>query len=371
MFRTPWPILTFAVLWTSVGYGAIPATSPSPDRPLDGPTLVTLEARHEPIQSVLEKLSQLSGMNVRYFPRDRGAASPPITLSARSQMFWVVIDDICDQCNGDCTISPDGQVMIYELERGGRPPVCASGPMRMTSGRIDHITDLTAADSDYCTVQISADFEPRFKPLLYSATILATFAEDDNRLSLTPPADAKLVNSVGLAALDPSDHVVPITNAGSWLIFSVRISVPPEAGRRIAILQGKLRLWVANGTETVEADHLDLTKESARAMSLTSGMNAEIEEDREGYIDLLALRGNRSESQFRLDEHRIQVASLWKVDSAGSRSPIESTRSQGWQTGVMHWVGFKSPGPVAHVVADIPIPREVDIPFDFRDLPLP
>jgi len=370
------PIFLVGVVIASLAVAAAadpaPTTAPAPRPPLDASTPITLEVRDEPIESVLDKLTQISGMKVIYKADPPAATTRRITLLAQQEHFWEVIDDICDQCNGDCSIAGDGgQVEIHTLSAGVRPPACVAGPLRFTSGQIEHLDDLTAADPDYCTVWLTADIEPRVRPLFYVNAVAAGAAEDENGLSLAPPAGASLNDPRQPPNPLNPDHfaVMPDQHARN-IGFAVRIAVPPTAGRHIAVLQGTLQLWVADGDETFEFDHPDTTGKTPSPATLPSGMNIALRQEGTDTLSLGVLHQGRSDPQWKLDELRVQVAQLWIIDSAGNRSSIAPNGGASWGS-TEHWCNFSPPQQTGKIVAQIPIPREIDIPFDFRNLPLP
>lgn len=357
-----------------------PATTPSVS--LGDPTLISLDVRNEPIPAVLQQISRDSGMQVVLEQDNPTQALPSITLSAQARPFWEVIDNICLQCNAVCFVTDEGKVYVHAGSPGVRAIATVAGPLHLTVYRVEHLCDLTAADPEYCAVSIRAMCEPKLHAAFYQDAMLPGVAKDENGLSLIPAAGADPDDPRKASTpLDHSEHITLLNGSPGpggpsqqSLEWNVRIAAPPNAGRRIALLEGALRLWVTDQAEEFEADHLEQTVAQPRIVKLASGSELVIHQeapgDKEQLITLGVHRHDRPVNEWHMLERQLQTTRLALIDSSGGRSQIDHS-GESW-TGNDHWINFRIPLPApVKVIVQIPKSTEVQIPFSLHDLPLP
>ncbi len=140
------------------------------------------------------------------------------------------------------------------------------------------------------------------------------------------------------------------------------------------MLEGTLHLWAASGFEELQADHLDQTVRKPRTITLASGLQIAIEQQKprgqELTITLGMLRHDKPVTEWNLLERRLRSIRLTAIDSSEHHTEIEHN-GESWSPNE-HWIHFntKLPAPVK-VIARVPVDVEIQIPFSLHDLPLP
>ncbi len=256
------------------------------------PTLVTLHVHDGSFPLAITSLAKQAGVpiNVGHGPGMMGKGWPNVTIDADDKPVWQVLIDLMNQVHA--TLAP-GEFNIVPATPATAGRTIAAGPVLATFRQVEHLNQLTAkpAVADFCEVAVDVMWEPRLAVAYYLPSGRPTEATDENGRSLVPANDAA-------AEVDPRQpfnwhsfgEYQPIQRQPQWpgqsdsagaalntLRYSVRLNVPPTAGRRLAHLKGQLNLWFAGPDERAEiVDLPNAGKVKNKRYSLGSAINLRV-----------------------------------------------------------------------------------------------
>jgi hypothetical protein len=362
-----------SVVWPAV----LAADDASPQNV--APTLVTVHAKAASLTEVLRQIAEQSGMPLT---TNGGQSASTITIDADRQPFWSVLGEVCDQAHSSLGMAwnnpPQVMVMVGSSKRGRR---VIDGPVIASFQQIDHRNRLTASADrrDSCNISVLVMWEPRLNVLFTDAVSTPSAAQDENGLSLLPPPPADSGQMFGryqvLAMNGPQ--------GGFQSQFSLPLNAPPSAGRKIAHLQGTLRLWAAGKTDHVQIDNLARLGKTGSSCELpdlgTIKVNKGNVSDQMVEIPFTLTR-RTDENDEQWDRRRILFLALHArvLDSDGNVWGQNPGRN-GWGGGpgeMSIYVNVPradgvSTSPAKLVLEGTVNVQEIDAAYDLRDLPLP
>jgi hypothetical protein len=348
------------------------------DETRNGPSLITLHVKNATVQRVVAELNRqcgaARGAALTVWPSEGfggGAVRGTITLDADRQPFWLFMRDFCAQ-SGFSLQDIDGQL---RLVRGGTNPL--DGPYVLNGPFLICAVAANQNDSVYYANQrpdvhslqldLMVFIEPKVKVVDRDRQATLEEATDDLGQSLIPPA--------------PVDQQHWSPREGGEGAFNVGISLVRQsrAGSKLSRLRGSLRVQVETRSQKVEIDKLL----SAAGTTATLGHWTL-------HVVDVKLIGHRSctlqcEATTAVDPGdgfpQFDYNSIAVVDASGKHVQGGMNSSTGhlgpdgarmkWST-TYSWGDDGGTGQPVKLVWEMPVEtRQVDIPFDFADLPLP
>jgi hypothetical protein len=283
-----------------------------------------------------------------------------------------------EQWNNGVAIMPTG------MRGAGKAPVVVHGAFRIRATRVarSYAVDLAnggakaGITSDF-TVTLMAQAEPKLKVAGGFGDAKLEVASDENGLSLLPPDAAGDAAAHGRVFGESTSR-----SAGSAWPAVARLAypaAPATAGKRIARLKGTVACSAVVRSETLEVPDIF---NAQNVMKEVAGTTVTIRHFRRaGNQFELALTMARDPSQGGIPARVLRgqgLGGIRLVDTTGRPIPQQgsSTSTQDDRMEVtLHYPA--GPGPVpaampAKLVWEIPTElRDVEIPFEFTDLPLP
>lgn len=338
--------------------GRVPPPLPVGQSP-DG-TLVSLKLNGVKPADACAALSQQSGLAVQL---DRGLASaPPVSVELNRQPFWNAAIAIARQANADIRTSGNTVLICPPYRRITLRPSAVSGPFLIALNSLTQTAtaDLSGGDSPkrefYATFTLMT--EPKVRLLSVSPYAVIAQATDDASNSLLPQRQPALYPRAA------EEFTSPVTAV---------LTYPAKPGRRIVTLKGHAAAYLAGPDQVLELQSPATLSNSVHTLA---GIRFTIE-------SLTQSSGNWTLSIWSdMDNAR----KLWQIvgqmgyartfallNDNGKPLPIRDTdRSSdpiGQRMTITHGGAATQP---AKLVITVPTDvRQVHIPFEFTNLPMP
>ena len=354
------------------------AVSRIEDARATGTSLITLHVRGGSPKAVFAEISRQAGAELRPHPPQLWDSKPwpSVDLDIDRKPFWLVMKEVCDlyglapRSNGN---ERDVELVERTASANARPwgtaPTIMHGPFMVSATYVNryHYLDLNAPGNvkRNASVQLLVYAEPKLRVLQSTYNARLEEALDDAGSSLISPG----VQNDGL---QPNN---------SW-VMTLNCSLTPTetTGNQITSLKGTGRFLVQTRSETAEV--LDVL--NARNVSRTVGGKKftlkEVRKNGESAyqvtITLYRAGWNLAEwnymypySNFRLVD--ASGRSLARVNASGQGGGQDQTDvTLHFQRGSL--AGGEVAGEPVKLVWEVATEtREIVVPFEFRDLPLP
>jgi hypothetical protein len=350
----------------------------------DGPSLLTMHLKDVPAQQVLDTISEQAHMrfNTDIFPMP---AARRITIDADALPFWNVMEQLCTQL-GVCPMFDDAntrQIRLQPMPQNWltKAPHHVVGPFIvsiMDLHRSRNI-DLTGArrPDDRFGAQMTVYAEPKVL-VAQMSTPEVTDATDDAGNSLIPPPGP--IPGVFFGRRTPGQTI------------EVPLLYPANPGKRITVLRAKIKLGIGESVERYQVDDLLGAMKVSHALG---GRTIEVQVTKVGndnyQVAVTMKRGAMPDEQWIAMTSR--AADIALEDADGKRMTVS-----GWSGGggggtsgeefkfTGHYtrmqfnrvvaagggVGPQRVGEPTRLVWDVPTKiKNVTVPVEFRDLPMP
>jgi hypothetical protein len=295
-----------------------------------------------------------------------------ISVDADRQPFWLFMRDLCRQ-SGYGIQDMDGQL---RLSQGGSEaldgPLVVSGPFAVTAigaSQHDYIGySRRRNDTHTLQVQCSVLVEPKIRLAGRTGDSQLEEATDDLGQSLVPPQRGPF-------------HVYGSGSGQHVLNMMISLAKPPRPSSRLVRLRGSIQIDVVARSDTVEIDNIlsaanrtvalgnwtlrvKEVKPGDGSCSLEYVVSSEVADMRRGFPDFnhesialldadgrrIARRGHSSSG--KADQNNVQYECSAEFSWTANRGAVT--------------------GPPAKLVWELPVEvRQVQVPFEFKDLPLP
>ena len=342
---------------------------------LEGPTRVTLHFDDASSQEVLDAIAEQIGEALPVWPDDlwERMARAPVTVHLDRQPLWLALREICLQSN--LRIQNMGAGRKLTLVQGGddqmRGPFHLSGPFMVVAASTFESRSIPLARPNQPNRSRGMQFVVYAEPKL---SILARSWQ---------PIIEEMVGADGTVYPQPARHDDNLNSGGRGDgMWHARLTFPSDPNlTKVARLKGYLRAILLVRSQTGEVDLTndptgqtlevdghrliikELTNESPAMARLKITVSAR-PSGRQGY-DVLSQANTLIESIAVLD------AIGEPLGRAGS-SGRGTDREYEYELRLSRQVAGKELGQPAKLVWTVPIEaREVKIPFEFTDIPLP
>ena len=369
-------VAAMILIGTARALASQPATQPaSRPAPLEQ-TLVTLHLRDVPARTALEELKKQTGMDVvpeRDSSWGRRGAQATVTVDADEQPYWVVMRQICAQAG----LSVQSFSRKLEIRDGGDPgwtnsPVNLHGAfMTMATGshysrQATYAGQRTASEN--LSINLSVWPEPKVQLIGYGWNAQATEAVDEKGNSLLVPGRGQEPDSM-------LEHEVSHQ-------YSIPLQPLKDRGQKLARLKGSYRVRVATATQVLEVQDVLNGKSSETPIGeyrfvvkegKRTGERATVVleiQRQQGPIGRLLGVGGGSSSRWPSPE------GARFVGPNGQNFPTNGWNGSGSGSSMRYeirlTVGLLEDDESLKLVWTIPTEfKDIDVPFEFTDLPLP
>jgi len=335
-----------------------------------GPSFITLRLKNAPPQLVFAELARQADADLLPSPHNLWESRPwpSLDIDIQQQPFWRAMRIICDKF----AVSPQTNnfsrdLLIADRQVAGLPwgsaPSVLSGPFLLSATRINsyRTVDLNQPDNVIrnCHIQFQVYAEPKVRVLQGSYSPRIDLAIDEKGNSL-------------IAARPVNDMMQPFNN-WAWNL-SVSLSPPPDAGQRIAKLKGNARCVIQTRAEQAEIPNVLTARNVTRLVGGRKFLLKEVRRNAQMYTVLMNLARTPADGPAWMHP----FGSFMLLDGHGN--PLQRMNTGG-VAGALGDVSllFQAQNPQdlqplqpAKLVWEVPLEsKEIQIPFEFVDLPLP
>jgi hypothetical protein len=311
----------------------------------------------------------------------------PVSLNVDHRPFWEVMESLCAQTGLEMTgISRHSREIGLGLVRGSadwaNKPTVLSGPLMIRANRLVRVStahlkrpvDVT----EEFNISLVAFAEPKLKVLDYSSSLKLLEVVDERGNSLIPPPDRNAPANVDVFGNSREG------NTSHWEI-GASLHHPKGSGKRIVRFRASTTLMVQTGSAALElplAGSNEATRNVGPLRVTVRNLDAsrcELTVYRDGRDDAdwyqVRMQLNASEARLLDDKDRVVARSQSSMDA--DESP-DSQRmdlrlrlvKEGVEEGKER--GKKGTSEAAKLVWTFPTEtRELTVPFELKDLPIP
>jgi hypothetical protein len=352
----------------------LPPTQPLPSAPDPGPTLVTIDLKNASADDAVQALSKQANVPIQFNSNQQGMLATLLQqrgdVSIKNQPFWAAYYQLCKQLNLTPLVMHDeGNRNTIALTSGD--PTFTKLPMSMVgsfmlvthgvTSRFD--TDLIGSrpPSRDLAVSMTVYAEPKLSAYRIAPVATVEQAVDENGVSLLSPRDPNADRWGGQRQSNWRGDV------------QCRLLFPKNAGQRIARLKGYVSVVTAGKPETITI------KDPLKARNLDNKVDGQLVR----LVQLQKQGSNSYRAQFATDANS-PVAKEWDNirnvatlhDANGRKFQDSGTSLGGGRANSiefgLYFNGESGIGAPAEMKVTWPTAiKEIRVPFEFSDLPLP
>jgi hypothetical protein len=347
-----------------------PSTTPTALETLAPATLVTLSVQQARPEDVLAELARQCGYEMR--PQNefqwQRANLPDVTLALDHQPFWTALREVCRSAHIGLVVSGDKRFLFVPQAAGQTglldQPHC-------TVGAFDLILDGVRYPKILDPVASPKTPQPRLYLHLIAEPKVVLW-----RYSFAPEM-AVAVDEQGNSLLPAKSDLFMMSGVPFSLSVVQKLTLPDKRGTKIAKFTGLLRCQVQTAAEQVEFEDIlnikDLSKE-LRGVRLTV---KQVQEQGDGTYQarLVIDRAGMDAEQYGDLVNNLLLIRLLDAEGQAFWPPFHQSLQR--QERIEFQLKFsreqKEPaGAPAKLIWEIPTElKEVQIPFEFTDIPLP
>ncbi len=349
------------------------------------PTLVSLDLKNAGIDDALDVLAKAVPFPLTRWPERGfgGRNNSTVTLHLENQPFWLVVQKLSVQV-------PIRPMSMGGNESGIRFQVGDAFPCRVIISGAFAVA-ATAVDRQYHT---KLDTEPGAEETTKTFTISLSSFSDPRLYVLRQPARAVLTTALD----DKGNNLIPqgpatgeLTTNNYWgsseTNFTVPLRYPDAPGDMIKTLKGELHAIVQTRTAAVDFDDLkrkNLTKNLAGMEVVFNGMTTQ---NANGFAVQLKLRPGTmaKEAWASIYDSSRRSLTLRLLDAKGHTAAVAGGYGGGGNNQELSYmynfyvpqtsggnVKEDAPGPPAKLRLEVTTKeKDVTLPFEFKDLPIP
>jgi hypothetical protein len=341
-----------------------------------GPSIITIKGDDLLVGDVFKQLSEQCGVPLESYPPDlldqqRGAK---VSLDIDHLPFWDAMRQISEKTGFTLQQWDNTGVKLMQGGQHSEGVSQVSGAYLISAIRVSRsrFVELGGGQGAYEDFQVllGARAEPKLRLLRVAYAPNLEEATDDRGNSLLPEPSANAAAAGGYA----------IAPGGAWQL-PARLSAPANMGRRIARLRGSFDVSIQTRAEQLDVPDIV----SARGVNKVAGgvrfVIKELRRNGDGWtLDMLArLDGARPDEWERIQQ-TLSTADIRLLDERGEAFQRTGSSSSGGPEQVEMSIEFspraagqdRKLGEPSKLVWTVPTEtRDLSVPFDFKDLPIP
>jgi len=340
-----------------------------------GASLITLHMKKAKPAEVFAEISRQASADLRPSPANlwESKSWPATDIDLDRQPFWQAIGDVCNKFGLAPQNNMANEMVIGERSAGpklfGEAPSVISGPFLVGCGYINRSQsiDLNQAKNvrRNCTVQFMIYPEPKMRVLQGTHTVRIEEAVDEKG------------NSLAIPGLPPDMAFNP--NTWPW---NMSASLMPQVntGKEIAQLRGSGRFIIQTRAEQAEIGDIQNARAVTKVVAGRRFTLKEVRRQGNQYVAMLTLyRAGWTPNEwnymmypqqtFRMvDARGVPLMRLGNGNSGGGVDQMDIDI----QFQRQNWNGTENAGEPVKLLWEVPVEtKEIAVPFEFRDLPLP
>ena len=341
---------------------------------ITGASLITLHMTGAKPAEVFAEISRQASAELRASPVNlwESKSFPASDIDMERQPFWQALGDICNKFGVALQNNMAMEMVIGDKAAGpklwGEAPSVISGPFLVVCASIhrSHSIDLNQVKNvrRSCNVQFMIYPEPKMRVLQGTHMVRIEEAVDEKG------------NSLAIPGLAPDMSYNP--NTWPW---NLTASLMPQVntGQRIARLRGSGRFVIQTRSEQAEIGDVQNARGVTKVVAGKRFTLKEVRKQGNQYVAMITLyRAGWTQGEwnymmypqpFRMvDEHGVPLMRLGNGNSGGGPDQMDVDI----QFQRQNWNGTENAGEPVKLLWEVPVEtKEIGVPFEFRDLPLP
>ena len=349
-----------------------------------GSTLVTLHYKEASAQTVVKDLAGQAACDIRLFAEDANVPWPAVTLDVEKQPFWDVMKSLAGQLRVQVkSFLPVPQMVLYRSGDGNGAtelagPTADAGPMRFVINKAERMPTAPNQPAE-ANITISALLDPRLRPLSWGVLLPA---KDQGDASTFRPM------STGVPIYQ-NGWPVRVGNS-SLTTFTAPVALQAGDDKRIGKVAGTLRFQVVTKSEKWEiADPLKIADATKIIEVDESGVQTrvrlvinEVQPYGDNYLLWFSFQ-KPAPLRFRQLSAIESVPAFRLIDDKGRAFYRTDTPSHAYERddtvagfarefSPFHpLTGGEEAGAPVRLVVDLPtVVKTIEVPFEFKDVPL-
>ena len=340
-----------------------------------GVSLITLHMKGARPAEVFAEISRQASAELRPSPVNlwESKSWPAVDIDIDRQPFWQAVGDVCNKFGVAPQNNMAMEMVIGERSAGpklfGEAPSVISGPFLVVCGYINrsHSIDLNQAKNvrRSCTVQFLIYPEPKMRVLQGTHTVRIDEAVDEKG------------NTLAIPGLPPDMGF----NTNTWP-WNMSASLMPQVntGKEIARLRGAGRFIIQTRSEQAEIGDIQNARGVTKMVAGKKFTLKEVRKQGNQYVAMITLfRAGWTPNEWNYMMYPQQTFRM--VDARGVPLMRLGNGSSGGGVDQMdidiqfqrqNWNGTENAGEPVKLLWEVPVEtKEIAVPFEFRDLPLP
>ncbi len=352
------------------------------------PTLVSLHFKNAPMSMVIPELARQSGMEIHVWPPGNfGQNQKTVTIDVDRQPFWEVVRQACAQSGwgperyggggNRLTLSPNGG-------NWGKRPAVMQGQFMVLAANVQRHETLDFGDpqnpSRQYSIYVQVCADPKMRIIRANQNMEVSQAADEKGNSL-------VVKQTGYMGYHSGNQ-----NPWFWEL-QAPLQLSPDIGKRLVEFKGVAKFSVQTKTDRwefgdplkIKNQEKKIADDSVTLTILSVGRNAQNQNSVEvrlaisvkskARLNLFA----RSDERHPLTEYSVLAQSIKLLDARGRAFQNHGGGGGGGGTKWEYSFNFaqrddqgQALGDPAKLIWDVPVEiKEVAVPVEFKDLPLP
>jgi hypothetical protein len=353
---------------------------------MSGPTLVTIRLASATPRQVFAELARQGYTEIHPNPPDLldSGDFAPADFDISGELFWSAMLQACRTWDLSAINASPGVLSLTRIAAApataittgrsaerivGLAPCQVNGAFLVSAINISrtHTVDLSSRENirRYCGIQILVLPEPKVRILQGSSTATITEAVDEHGNNLRPPV---------------LQHDTLQSPYSPFWFAHCQLAPPLESGVRLARLRGFMRFVVQTRVETGQIDNPLAARNAQATVAGRRFILQSLTQKGDAYIArITAQRAGANNNEFSgvnapiqfqlLDEQGVPLGRQGLPQMRGA-TPEQVEIEVQFQR--MSLADGPSPGEPARLIWDVPVDsREIEVAFEFKDLPLP
>ncbi|HMO25432.1 MAG TPA: hypothetical protein PKB10_04115 [Tepidisphaeraceae bacterium] len=338
-----------------------------------GASLITMKFTDAPAKDAFEELFRQAGATLRVEPEghlDREQIGK-VTIDVERRPFWQVIAELSRQTNMD--LQSGGQAGLVLRPGGARAadqPIVYSGPVMIRAESATRTNTIQFSQAGVASKSFIVQFIALLEPKLSGGAPNATSVKIESMLD----ASGQPVENNPQASNIWGGH-------GGQVSFMIRLPTDKDLGGKLSLVRGVLSVPVTTKFETLEIDKLEDIDNTTHALG---PLRVEIkslakENDRTHKLTITVHRDTATDDIWRQVNHqmfgqiRLLDANDNEYNTGGWGSSGDGSKLEGNVTfNRMNRRGGAEPGEPAKLRWRVGVEgHTIDVPFEFKALPMP
>jgi hypothetical protein len=348
------------------------------ERAATGPTIVTLNLKGASPRQAFDEFFQQTGDALRMVPDNlwESRAFPPADVDIQAQPYWAAMRSLCKTYDVQAQNAGDRNLTI--VDRGsqsplfGKAPWVVHGPFMVIAQTVTRNQwaelNVNQNANHHCALQLIVLAEPKLRVLQGSYVAHLEEALDENGNSLLMPN------------LQQMEGVQRLTG----LCWNLQATLKPAdpLGDRIARIRGTGRYWIQTRSEKTEVANLADAKDRSQQVGGRSFTVKELKKQGEtwqiklslprlawGNADMASLQDPNGSTIRLLDA---DGRSLPRMGGVATNFTADNMMELLFSFGRPASAAADKAADPAKLVVEIPTEmKEMTVPFEFTDLPMP